>query len=79
MSVVVKLLWHSRALGLQAFFDSVELATFDLNHPRRLVMQPLAHRFFDHLVVAVLLLMREKEDAACARADAGMMPLSPLG
>ena len=27
-------------------------------------MQPVAHRFFDHLVVAVLLLMREKEEAA---------------
>lgn len=65
-------------LGVQAFFDSVPLATFDLSAPRRLVMQPLAHRFFDHIVVAVLLMMREKEDAACARAEAGTAPASPL-
>ncbi|KAI0640155.1 hypothetical protein C8Q77DRAFT_113738 [Trametes polyzona] len=68
--------WNLGESRWVAFFDSVELATFDLSPPRRLVMQPLAHRFFDHIVVAVLLLMRERDDAAC---QASTTPPSPIG
>ncbi|CDO73383.1 hypothetical protein BN946_scf185013.g17 [Trametes cinnabarina] len=53
--------WNLGETKWEAFFDSVPLATFDPGPARRLVMQPVAHRIFDHLVVAVLLLMREEE------------------
>ncbi|KAI9066488.1 hypothetical protein FKP32DRAFT_1589550 [Trametes sanguinea] len=68
--------WNLGETKWEAFFDSVALATFDPGPARKLVMQPVAHRFFDHLVVAVLLLMREKEEAASARGDTG--PIPPL-
>ncbi|KAL7285028.1 hypothetical protein ACG7TL_000118 [Trametes sanguinea] len=69
--------WNLGETKWEAFFDSVALATFDPGPARKLVMQPVAHRFFDHLVVAVVLLMREKEEAACARGDTGPA-VSPL-
>ncbi|OSD00886.1 hypothetical protein PYCCODRAFT_1370534 [Trametes coccinea BRFM310] len=69
--------WNLGETKWEAFFDSVALATFDPGPARKLVMQPVAHRFFDHLVVAVVLLMREKEEAACARGDTGPV-VSPL-
>ncbi|KAI0673862.1 hypothetical protein C8Q78DRAFT_656422 [Trametes maxima] len=62
--------WRLGEAKWEAFFDSVELATFDPGHARTLVVQPLGYRFFDHLVVGVLLLVREREDAACSRAGA---------
>ncbi|KAI0829016.1 hypothetical protein BC628DRAFT_1417381 [Trametes gibbosa] len=68
--------WNLGDARWEAYFDSVELATLELKPSRRLVMQPLAHRFFDHLVVSALLLMREKENSACS---AGTVPPSPLG
>ncbi|KAI0652593.1 hypothetical protein C8Q79DRAFT_109085 [Trametes meyenii] len=62
--------WRLGEAKWEAFFDSVELATFDPGAARTLVVQPLGYRFFDHLVVGVLLLVREREDAACSRAGA---------
>ncbi|KAI0354696.1 hypothetical protein OH77DRAFT_1437386 [Trametes cingulata] len=75
--------WNLGETKWEAFFDTVELATFDPTPPRRLVMQPIAHRFFDHIVIALLLLTREKEEAACSGSRAVVeietAPPSPLG
>ncbi|KAH9854304.1 hypothetical protein C2E23DRAFT_726637 [Lenzites betulinus] len=75
--------WNLGEARWEAFFDSVELATLELRPSQRLVMQPLAHRFFDHLVVSVLLLMRDRDDStACSRlvgTGPGTTPPSPLG
>ncbi|KAI0676604.1 hypothetical protein C8Q78DRAFT_945547, partial [Trametes maxima] len=53
--------WKLGKSKWEAFFDSVVLATFDPGPARKLVVQPLGHRFFDHIVVAILLLMREED------------------
>ncbi|KAI0778875.1 hypothetical protein BD413DRAFT_632384 [Trametes elegans] len=72
--------WNLGESRWEAYFDSVELATFESGPSRRMVVQPLGHRFFDHLVVAVLLLMREKDgDGTASRTDIGLLPTSPLG
>ncbi|KAI0368945.1 hypothetical protein BV20DRAFT_947319 [Pilatotrama ljubarskyi] len=70
--------WNLGETKWEAFFDTVELVTFYPTPPRKLVMQPIAHRFFDHIVVALLLLTREKEDAARA-AEVETSPSPPLG
>lgn len=53
----------------QATIASREVATFYPNPPRAMVLQPIAHKFFDHLLIGVLLLMREKDEAVYARPD----------
>ncbi|KAI8981361.1 hypothetical protein BD414DRAFT_420017 [Trametes punicea] len=70
--------WNLGETRWEAFFDSVELATFDPGPARKMFVQPVAHRFFDHLVVAVLLLMREKEETGGCGTDAGPVPPSRL-
>ncbi|KAI0658455.1 hypothetical protein C8Q70DRAFT_196595 [Cubamyces menziesii] len=70
--------WNLGETQWEAFFDSVALATFEPGCSRKLVMQPIGHRFFDHIVVGLLLLMREKEEGPSAKEtkeDTG--PLSP--
>ena len=63
---------------LQAYFNSALIATFNPTAPRALVVQPSAHRFMDHLLIGVLLLMREKDDTVYARTDYSTMELPPF-
>ena len=63
---------------LQAYFNSALIATFSPTAPRALVVQPSAHRFMDHLLIGVLLLMREKDDTVYARTDYSTMELPPF-
>ena len=62
----------------QAYFNSALIATFSPTAPRALVVQPSAHRFMDHLLIGVLLLMREKDDTVYARTDYSTMELPPF-
>ena len=49
--------------------DATQIGTFYPLAPRRLVLEAPAHKYIDHMLIAVLLFMREKDDAASARAD----------
>jgi len=51
--------WVLTAPLCQAYCQSALLATFSPALPRTLTVQPYAHPLFDHLVVALLVLMRE--------------------
>ena len=53
----------------QAYMDATQIGTFYPLAPRRLVLEAPAHKYIDHMLIAVLLFMREKDDAASARAD----------
>ncbi|TFK84942.1 hypothetical protein K466DRAFT_588489 [Polyporus arcularius HHB13444] len=72
--------WKLGRTEWKAYFDSAHIATFSPTAPRTLVIQPTAHRLMDHLLIGVLLLMREKDEAVYGRTDyAGMqMHLTPF-
>ncbi|RDX46738.1 hypothetical protein OH76DRAFT_1406580 [Lentinus brumalis] len=72
--------WKLGRTEWKAYYDSAHIATFSPTAPRTLVVQPTAHRLMDHLLIGVLLLMREKDEAVYGRTDyAGMqMHLTPF-
>lgn len=43
----------------QAHIDSISLATFVPNPPRKLTLQPAGHRLSDPIIVSLVILMRE--------------------
>ncbi|OCH92975.1 hypothetical protein OBBRIDRAFT_832985 [Obba rivulosa] len=51
--------WRLGSSVWQAHHGLTPLATFTPTVPRKLVLQPTAHRWFDHIVVGLLILMRE--------------------
>ncbi|OBZ79975.1 hypothetical protein A0H81_01437 [Grifola frondosa] len=55
--------WKLSGSLWQAHLDNTLLATFSSKPPRKLVLEPIAHRWFDHIVVGVLVLMRETNKA----------------
>ncbi|KAI0706273.1 hypothetical protein C8T65DRAFT_740659 [Cerioporus squamosus] len=72
--------WKLGRTEWKAYYDSAPIATFTPTAPRTLVVQPTAHRLMDHLLIGVLLLMREKDETVYGRTDyAGMqMHLTPF-
>ena len=64
--------------SVQASIDTTQLATFYPTAPRALILQPVGHRLFDHLVISVLLLMREKDDMVSAIPNPESVPLHPF-
>ncbi|RPD64577.1 hypothetical protein L226DRAFT_433398, partial [Lentinus tigrinus ALCF2SS1-7] len=69
--------WKLGRQEWRAYFDSKQIATFSPTAPRSLVVQPTAHRLMDHLLIGVLLLMREKDDTTYARTDYVSVQLPP--
>ena len=55
--------------------NSIPIATFCPNPPRSLVVQPLAHKYMDHILIGALLLMRDKDAEVFDRPDYSVMPL----
>ncbi|KAI0756460.1 hypothetical protein C8Q80DRAFT_32555 [Daedaleopsis nitida] len=53
----------------KAYLQTTHLATFDPNSPRTMVVQPVGHRCLDHLLLAALLLMREKDEYVARQED----------
>ncbi len=55
--------------------NSTPIATFCPNAPRSLVVQPFAHKYMDHILIGILLLMRDKDAEVYDRPDYSVMPL----
>ena len=53
--------------------NSAPIATFLPNAPRSLVVQPRAHKYMDHILIGILLLMRDKD--VDDRQDYPVIPL----
>lgn len=53
--------------------NSTPVATFMPNAPRSLVVQPRAHMYMDHILIGILLLMRDKD--MDDRSDYAVVPL----
>ena len=58
----------------QASIGSTLLATFDPIPPRKLVLQPDGHRLSDHIVISLVIIMREHlTPIAGMRGDAAQL------
>jgi len=62
--------WRLGNTVWQAHHGLTHLATFTPTIPRKLVLQPTAHRWFDHIVVGLLILMREHLTPRSGEANA---------
>ncbi|KIP11596.1 hypothetical protein PHLGIDRAFT_124738 [Phlebiopsis gigantea 11061_1 CR5-6] len=51
--------WKMDVKSWQVYLDTTHLATFLPDAPRKLTLQPAGHRLSDHIMVALVILMRE--------------------
>ncbi|CAL1694772.1 unnamed protein product [Somion occarium] len=51
--------WKLHSDAWRAYINSQEIASFDPTPPRKLILLPTAHRFTDHIIVCLVILMRE--------------------
>ncbi|KAH9932131.1 uncharacterized protein BXZ73DRAFT_46885 [Epithele typhae] len=70
--------WKQSKRQWKAMMKGNELAIFYLDAPRSMSLQPLGHKYFDHLVVGTLVLMREQDDAVYSRPDYGAMQMHAM-
>ncbi|KAM5539948.1 hypothetical protein V8D89_006451 [Ganoderma adspersum] len=69
------IVWKLSRSIWKASMNSIPIATFCPNPPRSLVVQPLAHKYMDHILIGALLLMRDKDAEVFDRPDYSVMPL----
>ncbi|KAI1790951.1 hypothetical protein LXA43DRAFT_1013768, partial [Ganoderma leucocontextum] len=63
------IVWKLNRTIWKAYMNSILIATFCSNAPRTLVVQPVAHKYMDHILIGILLLMRDKDGEVYDRPD----------
>ncbi|TBU26838.1 hypothetical protein BD311DRAFT_697827 [Dichomitus squalens] len=63
------IVWKLSRSQWKAYIQSTLIATFSPYPPRSLVVQPLGHRYLDHILLGILLLMRDKDAEVFDRPD----------